>query len=78
MKYSRKQNKSACGIKTHKFADQEYWKCKKNIVLQKLSRSDNKFQGDEDTIEGDLWFEEWYEEYQCAKLIEEFPLGKGW
>ena len=43
MKYTKKEIKSVYGSKINKFADQEYWKRKKNIALHKQSRSENKY-----------------------------------
>lgn len=45
MKYTKQAIKEFWGKKTNKYAVQELWKRKKNVALQKLSRSENKFEG---------------------------------
>jgi len=48
MKYTKKEIKVIYGkVRKVKYAEQEYWKEKKNIALHKLSRSENKFQNPE-------------------------------
>ena len=45
MKYTKKEIKVIYGkVRKVKYAEQEYWKEKKNIALHKLSRSENKYQ----------------------------------
>ena len=47
MKYTKKEIKTFYGSKINKYADQEYWKHKKNIALHKQSRSENTFHDDQ-------------------------------
>jgi hypothetical protein len=45
MKYTKKEINSIYGkVRKVKYSDQEFWKTKKNIALQKLSRNENKFE----------------------------------
>jgi hypothetical protein len=68
MKYTKKEIKVICGkVRKVKYAEQEYWKEKKNIALHKLSRSENKYQ---DPDHDDEDYEDMCHENYMAEIRE--------
>jgi hypothetical protein len=56
MKYTKQELKQLMSKKANKYEVQEFWKRKKNVALQKLSRRENKFDGYEfDHVEYEIY-----------------------
>lgn len=80
MKYTKQEMKQIYGTHAKKYAEEEYWKGKKNIAMQRQSRRENKFRDEcrEQELDEGEYHMYLYEKYVNEVNTAAYPLGMGW